>query len=175
MILIDDVERLLEFTRVDNIARFSNMVLQALLVLLKRRPPSSCRLMVVVATSLLRQMKRLHLDAAFAAIVQLPGVAAPDGLKTILQYVALREGRTSVLAGCLIDRRPAETRSVCAGVLALQPLRRWNQARRAGRDCAAGDGAFDCREAFSNCVGGGPARMRQRRWRHHCSFLPRGA
>ena len=85
MILIDDVERLLEYANVCNSVKFSNMVLQALLVLLKRRPPSRCRLMVVVTTSVLRHLQLLHLDAAFYSVVHVPELAEPDEFKAVLK------------------------------------------------------------------------------------------
>ncbi len=87
MILIDDVERLLEYANINNSVKFSNMVLQALLVLLKRRPPSNCRLMVVVTTSVLRQVQLLHLDTVFYSVVHLPQLTEPDEFKAVLKCV----------------------------------------------------------------------------------------
>jgi len=88
MILIDDVERLLEYANINNSVKFSNMVLQALLVLLKRRPPSDCRLMVVVTTSVLMQMELLHLDTAFYSIVSLPQLSQPEEFEVVLSNAA---------------------------------------------------------------------------------------
>jgi vesicle-fusing ATPase len=88
MILIDDVERLLEYANINSSVKFSNMVLQALMVLLKRRPPSHCRLMVVVTTSVLDQMQLLHLDSVFYSIVGLPMLTEPAEFQCVLQAAA---------------------------------------------------------------------------------------
>lgn len=87
LILIDDVERLLEFASIGTSVRFSNMVLQALMVLLKRRPPSKCRLMVVV-TGILDQMQRLGLDSMFYSIVSLGMLSNPEEISCVLTAVA---------------------------------------------------------------------------------------
>jgi len=88
MILVDDVERLLEFANIGSSVRFSNMVLQALMVLLKRRPPSKCRLMVVVTTSIHDQMQLLGLDRVFYSIVGLSMLNTPDQISCVLQAAA---------------------------------------------------------------------------------------
>uniref|UniRef100_A0A061RL63 Vesicle-fusing ATPase n=1 Tax=Tetraselmis sp. GSL018 TaxID=582737 RepID=A0A061RL63_9CHLO len=49
LIILDDIERLLEYVSIG--PRFSNAVLQALLVLVKRQPPPGRRLMVIGTTS----------------------------------------------------------------------------------------------------------------------------
>jgi vesicle-fusing ATPase len=85
MIVIDDVERLLEYASVKASVTFSNMVLQALMVLLKRRPPSKCRLMVMVSTSMFDQMQLLHLDSVFHSVVGLPMLSKPGEFKCVLE------------------------------------------------------------------------------------------
>ena len=85
MILIDDVEHLLEYANVQSSVRFSNMVLQALMVLLKRRPPSRCCLMVVVTTSVMDQMQLLHFDQVFYSVVSLPNLTKPAEVRSVLQ------------------------------------------------------------------------------------------
>jgi hypothetical protein len=50
VIVLDDVERLLEYVAIG--PRFSNAVLQTLLVLLKKQPPPGRKLFVVGTTSL---------------------------------------------------------------------------------------------------------------------------
>jgi vesicle-fusing ATPase len=88
MILIDDVERLLEYANINSSVKFSNMVLQALMVLLKRRPPSRCHLMVVVTTSVLDQMQLLHFDSVFYSIINLPMLTKPAEFECVLQATA---------------------------------------------------------------------------------------
>ena len=50
VIVLDDIERLLEYVAIG--PRFSNLVLQTLLVLLKRQPPPGRKLFVAGTTSL---------------------------------------------------------------------------------------------------------------------------
>ena len=49
VILLDELERVLEYAAVG--PHFSNVILQTLLVLLKRQPPAGRRLLVVATTS----------------------------------------------------------------------------------------------------------------------------
>lgn len=49
IIVLDDIERLLEFVAIG--PRFSNGILQTLLVLLKKVPPQSRRLLIIGTTS----------------------------------------------------------------------------------------------------------------------------
>ena len=48
-IVVDNIERLLDYTSVG--PRFSNVVLQALLVLLKKEPPKGRKLLVLATSS----------------------------------------------------------------------------------------------------------------------------
>lgn len=63
LIFIDDIERLIEFTPVG--MRFSNVILQTFLILLRKIPPKSCRLMVIGTTSVATLLEDLQLVAAF--------------------------------------------------------------------------------------------------------------
>lgn len=49
MIILDDLERLVEYVRLG--PRFSNTVLQALLVLIKKIPPTEGRKLMIIATT----------------------------------------------------------------------------------------------------------------------------
>jgi vesicle-fusing ATPase len=49
LIILDDIERLIEY--IDIGPRFSNAVLQALLVLIKKQPPMDRKLMIIGTTS----------------------------------------------------------------------------------------------------------------------------
>jgi vesicle-fusing ATPase len=55
VVVLDDIERLLEFVAIG--PRFSNAVLQALLVLLKRAPPPGRKLFIIGTTSQGRVMQ----------------------------------------------------------------------------------------------------------------------
>ena len=58
MILIDDIERIIDYTPLG--PRFSNMVLQTLLVLLKKAPPKNKRLFIVGTTSIAHLLEDLQ-------------------------------------------------------------------------------------------------------------------
>ena len=49
LVVLDDVERLVEYVAIG--PRFSNIVLQALLVLVKRQPPPGRRILVIATSS----------------------------------------------------------------------------------------------------------------------------
>ncbi len=65
IIFIDDIERIIEYTPVGH--RFSNSVLQTLLVLLRKVPPAPARLMVVATTSISHLLEDLQLTQVHVA------------------------------------------------------------------------------------------------------------
>lgn len=77
LIILDDIERLLEYVSIG--PRFSNTVLQTILVLVKRPPPEGRKLFVVGTTSLPAHMKRdLHLLGAFNTVLNVPNLSKDD-------------------------------------------------------------------------------------------------
>lgn len=74
VIVLDDLERLIEYSHLGG--RYSNLVLQALLVLVKRQPPQGKKLMVVGTTSLYDVMDSLELAACFSVTLQIPTLDA---------------------------------------------------------------------------------------------------
>ena len=80
LIVLDDIERLLEY--VDVGPRFSNVILQALLVLLKRQPPPGRKLFVIGTTSFSQDiLKRMGLDSAFNVCLHVPALTGRDHLR----------------------------------------------------------------------------------------------
>jgi len=76
VVIIDDIERILDYTAVG--PRFSNAILQALLVLVKKAPPKENRkLMVLGTTSAPDVMRELGLFDAFDFQVDIPLVSGP--------------------------------------------------------------------------------------------------
>ena len=63
IIVLDDLERLLEYVPIG--PRFSNSVLQTLLVLVKRMPPPGRKLMVIGTSSNPDVLSSMDLTAAF--------------------------------------------------------------------------------------------------------------
>jgi vesicle-fusing ATPase len=54
LIILDDIERLIEFIHIG--PRFSNPVLQALLVLIKKTPPTLNRKLMIIGTTSMKQI-----------------------------------------------------------------------------------------------------------------------
>jgi vesicle-fusing ATPase len=67
IIILDDLERLLSYVPIG--PRFSNDVLQTLLVLLKKTPPNGRKLLVIATTSALGVLESMDLAGAFSVSV----------------------------------------------------------------------------------------------------------
>lgn len=83
VIVIDDIERIIEFTPVG--CRFSNSVLQTLLVLLRKVPPTPCRLLVIATTSIAHLLDDLQLTAAFNVQVHASMLQLPSEMEAVLK------------------------------------------------------------------------------------------
>lgn len=84
LIVLDDIERLLEYVAIG--PRFSNVVLQALLVLLKRQPPAGRKLLVIGTTSLPLVFEEMGLNAAFNVSLHVPELS-PNETATVLSHL----------------------------------------------------------------------------------------
>ncbi|VEU43794.1 unnamed protein product [Pseudo-nitzschia multistriata] len=87
IIFLDDIERLIDYVPIG--PRFSNAVLQALLVLLKKIPPDEGRrLMVVGTTSSPHLLKDLGLVQAFGITQSVPLLEEPKDVCEVLRVAA---------------------------------------------------------------------------------------
>lgn len=91
VIVVDSLERLLEFTAIG--PRFSNPVLQTLMVLFSRRPPKGRRLLIVATTSLRPVLTDLGLSEVFDAELRIPPISTLDQLTYVLDEVQLFPSR----------------------------------------------------------------------------------
>jgi len=81
--VLDDIERLLEFVHIG--PRFSNAVLQALLVLVKKKPPNSNRKLLIIGTTSMKDiLSELEVVSCFNTILRVPNVYSSQELTTIL-------------------------------------------------------------------------------------------
>lgn len=81
--MLDDIERLLEFVHIG--PRFSNAVLQALLVLVKKKPPNSNRKLLIIGTTSMKDiLSELEVVSCFNTILRVPNVYSSQELTTIL-------------------------------------------------------------------------------------------
>ncbi|CAI5531228.1 unnamed protein product, partial [Closterium sp. Naga37s-1] len=71
IVILDDIERLFEYVSIG--PRFSNLVLQSLLVLVKRLPPEGHKLYVIATTSLPEALQQaMHLSSSFNTVLTVP-------------------------------------------------------------------------------------------------------
>ncbi|KAK7369016.1 hypothetical protein VNO80_11050 [Phaseolus coccineus] len=83
VIVLDDIERLLEYVAIG--PRFSNLISQTLLVLLKRLPPKGKKLMVVGTTSELDFLESIGFCDTFSVTYHVPTLNTKDAKKVLEQ------------------------------------------------------------------------------------------
>ena len=82
IIFIDDIERIIDYSPIG--PRFSNTVLQTLLVLIRKMPPVSSRLMIIATTSISHFMDDLQLTQAFNVTVHVSQLQSPSEIGAVL-------------------------------------------------------------------------------------------
>jgi len=97
VIILDDIERLIEYIHIG--PRFSNAVLQAILVLAKKLPPYKNRkLLVVGTTSMLTTLNELGVTDAFNMVISLPVLKKPSDILTVLEKYKIEESEKEKIA-----------------------------------------------------------------------------
>ncbi|KAI0089177.1 AAA-domain-containing protein [Irpex rosettiformis] len=87
VIVVDNIERLLDFTPIG--PRFSNAVLQTLMVLLAKRPPKGRRLFIIATTSLRPILTDLGLSESFDSEIRVPPLSSLAALENVVNEVEL--------------------------------------------------------------------------------------
>lgn len=87
VIVIDGIERLLDYVPIG--PRFSNGVLQALLVLLKKKPPKDRRLLILATTSQRHILEEMGMIPEFSNEIYIPPISTIEGIEIVLQTVDL--------------------------------------------------------------------------------------
>jgi vesicle-fusing ATPase len=82
VIVVDDIERLLDYVPIG--PRFSNAVLQTLLVLLKRQPPPGKKLLILGTSSSKDVLEAMEFMEVFNAVVSLPNVESGAEVAQVL-------------------------------------------------------------------------------------------
>ncbi|XP_063901710.1 vesicle-fusing ATPase-like isoform X2 [Zophobas morio] len=90
LIVIDNIERLLDYVPIG--PRFSNMVLQTLLVLIKKQPKQHRRLFVIGTTSQRGTMVDLGVLQEFDAHATVPCLSLPEHVASVVKEINLFEG-----------------------------------------------------------------------------------
>jgi vesicle-fusing ATPase len=83
-VILDNIERLIELVNMNGGARFSNALLQTLLVLIRKKPPKNRKLLIVGTTNLRDVLKDLELVGCFTASLNVPLISASEDKKTVL-------------------------------------------------------------------------------------------
>lgn len=84
IIIVDEIERLLEYVSIG--PRFSNTMLQAMLVLLKKTPPADGRKLLLIGTTSTPQLlEQMSFRSAFNVILQVPQVKSGDEIRTVFE------------------------------------------------------------------------------------------
>jgi len=91
------MERILDYVRIG--PRFSNAILQTLLVLLKKEPPKGHRLLTICTTSNKRVLEEMELLDIFHSHLQVPQISNAEEFKVALRELrAFEEGDISAVA-----------------------------------------------------------------------------
>ncbi|KAI8636816.1 P-loop containing nucleoside triphosphate hydrolase protein [Parasitella parasitica] len=108
VIVIDAIERLLDYVPIG--PRFSNSVLQALMVLLKKKPPKNRRLLILATTTQRQILEQMDMTDEFSAEIYVPTITSLDGVDAVLQQLELfsdaeRERAFSILKQANMDQK----------------------------------------------------------------------
>ncbi|XP_049804725.1 vesicle-fusing ATPase 1 [Schistocerca nitens] len=82
-ILVDNIERLLDYGPIG--PRYSNLTLQALLVLLKKEPPKGRKLLILCTSSRRQVLEDMEMMSAFTAVLHVPNLSKPEHLIAVLE------------------------------------------------------------------------------------------
>ncbi|PCH40892.1 AAA-domain-containing protein [Wolfiporia cocos MD-104 SS10] len=87
VIVVDNLERLLDFTPIG--PRFSNTVLQTLMVLFARRPPKGRRLLILATSSMRPVLTDLGLSETFDSELRVPPISSLRAVDHVLEELEL--------------------------------------------------------------------------------------
>jgi len=87
VIVVDNLERLLDWVPIG--PRFSNGVLQTLMVLLSRRPPKGRRLLIIATTGIRAMLTEMQMSEVFDSQIRVPPISNLRSLEIVLKEVEL--------------------------------------------------------------------------------------
>ncbi|CAE6481743.1 unnamed protein product [Rhizoctonia solani] len=87
VIVVDNIERLLDWVPIG--PRFSNGVLQALMVLMAKRPPAGKRLLVIATTSIRPMLTDMQMSEVFDAELRISPISTLPALAKVFEDVEL--------------------------------------------------------------------------------------
>ncbi|XP_053948823.1 vesicle-fusing ATPase 1 [Anastrepha ludens] len=86
-IVVDNVERLLDYGSIG--PRYSNLTLQALLVLLKKQPPKGRKLLILVTSSRRAVLEEMEMLTAFTSILHVPNLSSAEHVVAVLEHAEI--------------------------------------------------------------------------------------
>ncbi|DBB18339.1 hypothetical protein WJX82_004385 [Trebouxia sp. C0006] len=136
IIILDDIERLLEYVAIG--PRFSNSVLQTLLVLLKKQPPKGRKLLVLGTTSAGAVMEDMEVSTTFNVVLNVPKLKEPEIMTVLKALRAFAPDEVNMAVASLIESQMPIKRLLLLLDIARQdvpagiptPLMKWNQTIR---------------------------------------------
>ena len=103
-VLVDNIERLLDYGPIG--PRYSNMTLQALLVLLKKQPPKGKKLLVIATTSRKDVLDQMEIMSAFTDVLHVPNLRRDSEMMAVVRHSGVvTEPHLGSLERQLKDRR----------------------------------------------------------------------
>ena len=81
-IIVDDIERLIDYVPIG--PRFSNTILQALIVLLKKKTVKGKKLLIIATTSSKDVLEQMQMLPCFNTITHVPSIIKVDYLKSVI-------------------------------------------------------------------------------------------
>lgn len=94
IIVIDNIEKIVEWVRIG--PRFSNSVLQALAVLLGKRPPKDKRLLVLATTSNRTMLHEMEMLNAFIAEIRVPNITSLRSVDHVVRQMQLFDNENDI-------------------------------------------------------------------------------
>ncbi|KAL3153125.1 hypothetical protein ABBQ38_012143 [Trebouxia sp. C0009 RCD-2024] len=136
IIILDDIERLLEYVAIG--PRFSNGILQTLLVLLKKQPPKGRKLLVIGTTSNAAVMEDMEVTTTFNVVLHVPKLKEMEITAVLKAINAFAPNEVSMAVASLIESEMPVKRLLLLLDMARQdvaagapiPLAKWNQTIR---------------------------------------------
>uniref|UniRef100_A0A4W6DXG0 Vesicle-fusing ATPase n=1 Tax=Lates calcarifer TaxID=8187 RepID=A0A4W6DXG0_LATCA len=102
-VVVDDIERLLDYVPIG--PRFSNLVLQALLVLLKKPPPKGRKLLIIGTTSRKDVLQEMEMLDAFSTTIHIPNISRGEQLVEALELLgSFQEKERASIAKAVKDK-----------------------------------------------------------------------
>ncbi|XP_032812857.1 vesicle-fusing ATPase [Petromyzon marinus] len=90
-VVVDDIERLLDYVPIG--PRFSNLVLQALLVLLKKTPPNGRKLLIIGTSSRREVLQEMEMLDAFSTTIHVSNISKGEQLMDALEQLSSFEDK----------------------------------------------------------------------------------